>query len=59
MESTELKKIRALLSFSQQELADKLSISKQYISDLETGKKKINYNMAEKIKALPEVAALS
>ena len=44
-----IKKVRQLLNLSQQELADKLSITKQAISNIETGKSSAGLNLLSKL----------
>ena len=58
MKPEELRKLRLTVDISQQELADKLDVTKQYYSMLETGKKKITNNFQEKLFALSEFKAL-
>lgn len=44
-----IKKVRQLLSKSQQELADELNITKQAISNIETGKSAAGLNLLSKL----------
>ena len=54
MKPETLRKIRENANLSQEELAKKLNMSKQYMSYLETGKKKIGQKFLDKLFSLTE-----
>lgn len=47
-----LKKLRIKNKYTSQQMADKLGISKSFYSQIETGSRRLTYNMAVKISAI-------
>ncbi len=54
-----LKSIRIFHRLSQNELADHLSVSKSYISELETGKKNVTISILQKYESYFDIPASS
>ncbi|WP_018414806.1 helix-turn-helix domain-containing protein [Teredinibacter turnerae] len=54
-----LKLIRQFHEMTQQELAEKLDISKSYLSELESGKKTVSYELIEKYSKIFDISASS
>lgn len=54
-----LKVIRQYHKLKQVELADKLSISKSYLSEIESGKKPVGYDLLEKYSEIFEIKTSS
>jgi len=54
-----LKVIRQFHEMKQVELAEKLDISKSYLSEIESGKKPVSYELLEKYSAIFDIQASS